>query len=381
MEAEKIEKSQAPVAPDVPEIYKLINEQASVEKIAQQIYADFYAANKDPEKLYLGIDELQRRGLEGKATLAFLAQSTDELGALIKSIQQEGAQGEDLEKRLGITRFGKIVDRSRDMPDAHEYALSKGYTRDSLEKCIKNVIDTAHTKSVPHLVGTVKDELFVVSSTFGVDGPIYLELLGPREILRLRAQDEVNFLLLGSLGEYSAREFANYTRKISPKIRPIVIDKSDESINAIRKGGVDVDLIQADALALPFANESMDHIYTNNLFRFLGEINSHKTDIEEIFAEALRVLKRGGSIINIESPYGDLAEAYDLEKTQQEIRSIALRSGFEVNALKSGGLAIALRPEIDNVEIDSNGFPHYEHTLLMESGNAAPNMGGRFVKP
>jgi hypothetical protein len=89
-------------------IYTLIQDKASTDKITQQLYKDFYDPEQDPEKLFLGIEELLERENEGLAALHYLAKGTDELSLLMKKIVDttEISQN-DLENILGMKRWGK----------------------------------------------------------------------------------------------------------------------------------------------------------------------------------------------------------------------------------------------------------------------------------
>src|SRR3989338_8435873 len=106
MEPSPLEKK--PAAPPPPLIYKLIEQRADSQAIMQQLYVDFYSPNPDPERVFLAIDELQRRGHGGKSVLDYLATTTDELNNQIKKIQESETHDIELQELLGIKRIRNI---------------------------------------------------------------------------------------------------------------------------------------------------------------------------------------------------------------------------------------------------------------------------------
>ncbi len=379
---------------EVPEIFRLIQGGASTPEVLQQLTIDFYR-DSDPEKLFLGIQELQSRDLESAAALTVLSKGTDRLGKLIKQVIESDAQGAELEKMLGIKRWGtKLNLEALYFPQwiemTHKYAVFKGYTTLDLEAYIDQYDSQLEPTNIsPQLTGRIKDHHINTESTFGMFEPTYLELVGPRELLRLRHEGKGEFLLLGSLGSYSAQNFRWYSEKIHPCIQSHVIDVDYDSLQRIREDFPDTNqvLVQADARHIPYVDESIDHVYTNHLFHYLylrdSKMKSHedmKRGIKSIFSGVARVLKRGGSFVVVEQRYGafkkdKIRDGY--RKMRREIMNIARQSGFKIANTFDEGIGCMLFVENGKATIDENGFPHYEDVLL-ESSNSSCSV--RFVK-
>lgn len=75
--------------------------------------------------------------------------------------------------------------------------------------------------------------------------------------------------------------------------------------NAERHGvGAHASFLQADVHKLPFEDESFDLVMTRNVTWVLD-------DVERVYVEALRVLRPGGSFVNIDASYGQAFAAAD----------------------------------------------------------------------
>lgn len=391
-ESVKFETKTKESNPDVPAIYKLIENRADSQAIVQQLYNDFYNPEKDPEKIYLAIDELQSRDLEGESALNYLATATDELGSLIKKVQQDKLKGSDLEALLDIKRFTNIIEsfssESELVKKAYEHAKKNKYTDLSFSECVEqrkqrdyfNYLRGSMDKS-SHLRGVVDQEVVIESATFGTDETGYMELLGPREILRLRSMSDPSFLLLGSYGVYSAKEFRNYANKINSTNKSYVIDINNKSINKLANDPSNKDtLVQADARKLPFKDATMDHIYTNRLFHFLGKdeiFPDKERDINYLLKESFRVLNDNGSLVLVESlPNNSIITD---EKFFKAVISMANKIGFRVEKMNESVNSFIVRAEAGSTIIDSNGFPHYGNSLLLKHSPFFP-VGIRLVK-
>jgi len=240
------------------------------------------------------------------------------------------------------------------------------------------------TSGLPsHLDGRTDKEIFAISATFGSDEPGYMELLGPREILRLRSLSKPSFLLLGSYGVYSSREFRAFTNKINPANKSFVIDIDDESIKRLANDRVnDGTLVQGDARRLPFEDDTLDQIYTNRIFDFLGSgefFSDINQDIKNLMSESFRALKPGGSLVLLENAGADRNTPRVNWEITQVIIQMARRAGFILAKNTQNHLSFILRPETSFATIDNNGFPQYGNSLLGEHEPFDP-FGLRLVK-
>lgn len=186
----------------LPEVYRLIENNASPELLAQQIIKDFHSPENDVEAVYLGLQELNSRGEGGHAALKALGKGSDLLSSIANTLEQNpNLTGRQLEQLLGINRFGVILDRQelgdqKFMLELYRYGIKKGYVDNNMpfEKFFSKVGAQqflAQFKShEPQITGSIETDLLPSASTFGDCEPNYLEVLGPKEILRIRAKIE-----------------------------------------------------------------------------------------------------------------------------------------------------------------------------------------------
>jgi len=386
-----------------PKIFRLIEAGASAQEIVQQIYADFYSPDMDVEKLFLGFQELLMRGSEGEAVLRFLSQDKCELGAVASKILNVHPLDDDgLEKELGIDRKSGFVDVNLNLNDPgaflplYQRAVNLGVFKGELNDFVRYMFESVSTRSSGHLDDSIEKEIVCKSATFGQAEAAYLELLGPRKILETRAAKNPQFLLLGSLRHYSAREFSHYSKKLNPSASPVVLDIDPASLQAcsLYKGENDLHVTYGDALDMPISDGSVDQIYTNHLFHHLMSVgmgNSTQTRIDNLgtlFKEASRVLKPNGSLLIEEQPFG-VYETFGREGINNFLRVLqtySVRAGLKIVKRLDAPHAIIFRTEILNVDkgipgvkIDDNGFPHYEH-MSIAAGQSSPYATLRFEK-
>jgi SAM-dependent methyltransferase len=362
-----------------PEIFNLIDKNAGSNVLIEQVYKDFYEGDEGKEKVALGLKAIIDRGLEGRAALQFLASGSDELARTVSAVlngEKEDTSWEDIERALGIKRYSTPLDSSRaytEFPYFKEkifpHLQEKGLVSraKSAEACFKDAVNVInyydYAPLPPHYSGALESEILAGSATFGLHEPSYLELLGPYEILRLRSKAYPRFLLLGSMGVYSARQFADYTKKINPQSEAHVIDIDDRSIDLMhtdpnkREAG----LVQGDATELPYGLCTLDQVCTNYLFHMLslyGGADPHKS-VGKIFSEVSRVLVPGGSFLVKERPYGRHGY-HGHEPFRREVRSVARRAGFIESSYLTGTVDYLLQPEAGTARISQNGFSYYD---------------------
>lgn len=368
----------------VPEIYRLIEGGADVQVICMQISNDFYSGSADRgEKLFLAIQELKSRALDGAAAMRFIARGSDELARLMSRIISTDNESE-LKKNLEIKGGEDVIELNAfEQMDPfrkfYDLALSRNILPTpvpSFEEFYEKYCCQCTVGLPPHLSRKIDKQVINLSSTFGVDEHNYLSQIGPKGILQARCKKNPQMLLLGSLGSYSAREFACFTRKLNPSSEPKVIEANQVTVNSHLnpyegENGLEVTL--GNALDMPFQDNSMDYLFTNFLIHYLippGKIcqEPNKTNIGSLLRESYRVLKPGGQIILVERPYGEA----DMDRVISEIRSSALRVGFKVGEPTIKGPAILFRKDVirptdinSGIYINDNGFTDVGNTTLV----------------
>ncbi len=374
----------------VPKIFQLLQRKASTEDVVQELYAEYYSPTRDPERLFLGFQGLQQRGLEGEAALRHLASGSDSFAALVNKVLMGGTTSQELEETLGVKRWDVVLNPLSKGSNfvLYEEALKRGYTKMTAKEFARQPIFNEPGEVPDQVSLSIDKDLTTRAATFGIEEPMYCELVGPQEFLRLRTSAEsANFLLLGTLGHYSADEFTNYTKKINSRIKPLVIDISDAMIKmASERKSSDAVLIKGDAKSLPFKDQSLDHIYTNFLFDRLYSIHPHfsgkfmysgANGAELVFQNTYRALRPGGSFVFCERSFG--VEKLSQSELKGKLVSLGLKQGFEITRVENGGLIFPFVKERGSTVIDSNGFPQYGHSLLARY--ETKTVAGRFTKP
>ena len=378
----------------LPQIYKLLTSGTDDTVLVPQIISDQNAQRNAGEKVLLGIRTLQTRGKAGVAALRTLTQEEGIAGVGAKLLlQNPKAISQSLEKVLNIRRWGTLVSTRHGSDDEYvhsiyDHAIARGYTKMSLTD-FAGV--RAHETSAPlshHFRSDFGTPLYlhVSGDTFGALEPTYLELLGPEEILRLRALTTGNMLLLGSMGQHSAAHFANYNRKINPHLKSHVIDIDPHSVQLMREDHLSVprEIVQGDARDLQYPDGFAEHIYTNGLFPFLRQEGdphaAYVGDIQKVMKSAHRALVPGGSLVIAEGPFGAHKARHKFNPANMEIKSLALAAGFRLaTQLSPDAYTYYFNAEVGASTINENGFPHYENTLIEVVRNTLASM--RFVKP
>jgi SAM-dependent methyltransferase len=374
----------------VPQIYKLIASGADPAAISVQMMRDQHAPRNPGERLFLGFDELRSRKKEGTNTLRALAQGEDVVALAARAfLKNPDMSMQKAEQLLGIERWGTVVANNK--PDGfaesvYKHARRRGFTDlETAEQFSYTTLLEGKFLKRHHLNNDLEQGINIGGDTFGSVEPEYLELLGPREILRLRGLKDGNMLLLGSMGKYSAGEFANYNRKINPHLKTHVLEIDPQSVERIRADtqAAPREVRLGDATKLDYPDASMQHVYTNMLFSHLRpgpepHVN-YIRDITQIMKGALRVLMPGGSLVLVEGAFGDHRKKPKREHIKADIKRLAIMTGFRVVAESGDVRTFTFAAEVGTSSIDENGFPHYEDRLIVKNRNNA--LGIRFIKP
>ncbi len=256
------------------------------------------------------------------------------------------------------SRWQRIMPESITLTELHAYATERGYIDDTFAQFRRKYID--QRQKYTHLKKNLQEVVMCGQRTFGSYEPTYLELLGPSEILRFRYLTAPRCLLLGSLGYYSASEFANFLKKLNPSARVYVIDEWDESVNIIAQETKrdELLLVRGDATQLPFADGSFTHVYTNFLFHALGGMNASRNYAHmlghKVFSEVARVLEQGGSFLFVESPVRTLRRNSALLRFGY--RQAAIKHGFHSTLPRLRPISYILTPEKMKAEVGSDGY-------------------------
>ena len=138
-------------------------------------------------------------------------------------------------------------------------------------------------------------------------------------------------------------------------------DYSDEMLNQARKNvasvGVEATFVQGDAQNLPFKDDSFDMIVTRNLTWNL----EHP---EKAYKEWLRVLKKGGCLLNYDGNY--YLHYYDAEYRQEyEIRQI--HHGDEHKYIENVDVNI-INDVARDLPLSREKRPQWDINLLLEMG-------------
>ncbi len=261
----------------------------------------------------------------------------------------------------------------------YKEAVKRGYAL-SYQIFIQTELVPTIRVGIPQVDETLDTRFVTQGVTFGTDEPSYAELIGQEEILRIRTMKETKFLLLGSLGVYSAREFRNFAKKISSKIESHVVDIDPVSVQKItQEWGSSDNVWEADARKLPFKNGSIDYVFTNRLFHDLVRRSGNKDDVSVVLKEVSRVLKRGGSFIIAEELYGDFLAQRNGEGMKKEFAFIAEQNGFRIEKILDDLLEFPFTKERSSMKFNKNGTPDYGTGFVIKN---VPGMtyGAKFTK-
>ncbi|MFA5994960.1 MAG: methyltransferase domain-containing protein [Patescibacteria group bacterium] len=371
----------------VPEIFK-VAQTGDVALVKEELLRN----RRDPELIYLGFRLLLQQGEAGKNAIAELRKAGGTIAEIASTITNGNESYEDVEQELMPDRFKAILDYKKlvlhddsVLVEILEEAKSAGVvSRDySLQELILKIQkDSLETiEKYPHLEETLENHLVAFNSTFGINEPTYLELLSPEEILKLRMQTNApSLLLLGSLGKYSAREFAKFGKKLDRRSHNHVVEIKDKQVKLIQpyQGENNLCLVQGNALALPYRADSMDQVYEDHLLDNLHAKSKRNTrlatpeQITAIFTEVSRVLRPGGSFCLIEHGYKEdpmtindrVKYISDMAEARELICLIAQKQGFLVKANHNKELFYIFLANRTSARISNNGIAQYDAPLF-----------------
>lgn len=375
---------------EIPEIYRLIHNDASSEELAAQMIKQGSGPSKNRKALYLGFQELLDRGQDGIRMFTIIAKEVPGLAAVVSSLRvSPNLTGSELEKVLEMeNRFGEVIDKQVLTADeleqkTYEYGIKRGYVDRNISfREFKSLVESEVARAKlrkfsgkgpayepNQLTGRMEHTPRLIDATFGRDEASYLEVMTPSEVLRMRAKERADILLLGSLGVYSARHFNSLAKKLGPNVNPKVVELHPRFVDLIKndKRAENVrDVAQGDVLSLPYPKSSIDQVYSNSLFHSLVSSDGLERDemLERLFEQVELVLKNDGKFIIVEQAYGDFIASKDIDGMREEIEEIANDFGLVTKNELPVTYAYQFFPDIGTPRIDEYGFAHYGDFLL-----------------
>lgn len=365
---------------------------AQPEKIVEDIIKSFYDPQADKEIITLKFLSLLKSGSAGLSALNYISSDSGALGDIGKKIANinfgsEITARQQIERLMEINRFPNLLSVNAHITEPglgtiYDYAIKHCYFKGSFEEFMIKIsfFDDLNSLIAAQLHDGIMEEMpTAMVNTFGIDSPSYLEMAGPQELLKLKAIEKPNFLLVGSLGKYSAQEFITLSRKINPSSSPQIIDIDPDMIDHFlaAKNNAEGKMIIGDALKMPFKSDCMEIIFTNQLLHNLctaanKEIYPSQQIIMQFLKEVKRILKPGGSIIMHEQSYRN---GKDKKQSAQDIirnlGSLGANAGLALLDSIPQGIRYAFNQQAGSATIDNAGFAHYGDSLLMTVGSMA----------
>ena len=257
----------------------------------------------------------------------------------------------------------------------------KGLSFETFYEIVQNAPRTDTSGVEANIAGLVDKEIISETATFGVNEPTYFELLGA-DINKLREVANPRFLLLGSLGHYSAEEFRIFADKINSGAIVSLVDNSRRYKEMMEKrfSGTDINFVSSDVREMPFEDGSQDLVASDYLLRsFRDERNSMAINEEnflKLFQEVFRILKPGGSYILMDMPENLTGLGKTKDEFQEKIAKIASLAGLKLVGF-SDGFSYPLRKDVSSTEIGEDGKPKYKNLVAHDFYGR----GFKFVKP
>jgi hypothetical protein len=203
------------------------------------------------------------------------------------------------------------------------------------------------------------ESFFETEKTFGnnlMDWPLYQTLYRQRvhssEFTPLDRQQR-NALLLGSLSLLSSHAFTHIATTVY-NATPFVVDLESSDMSRRKLGNA---FVQGDVLHLPFQDNTMDVIQTNQLLHMLRsekDNNSGEPDIEDatqLLQEAFRVLRPDGYLLMHEVIKFDPTDRdYQLPHNQAKLRKFGAGIHGVLRSIGFGDLSITRATRHEGVD-------------------------------
>lgn len=216
--------------------------------------------------------------------------------------------------------------------------ICKKYTGYSLTES-----QQAHSQTIARRVGEIIQRLKQFNEiaerkqtkcfSYGIFAPAYLEALQTIKDEN-PIQSEYSSLLAGALTLDTVAEYQAVSKKIFPTAKTFVIDVFGEQTLAAEHFAF------ANALSLPYLDNSFDSIQTNLLMHMMIDESNQlwsdeqtSSNQEKLFAEFFRVLKPSGTLLMVEGNFEEVFVGLPNYAVKHELRKELTAAGFPLTAI------------------------------------------------
>lgn len=387
-----LEREQPHLKP-LAKIAELRRQHGSTMDIVEQMFGDAYQSGLDnPELSYIGFRALMERGHEGQAALQWIARDTGSLGGIAKKIlETPQCSIEQLERLTGIQRYTEMVQCDFSKSD-EAMALFKrtykfGCKHDLVHTSFEEMMEQVQHDATQNKLGRLdyNQTTLSIGQHFRMCAPAFYDLLGVDGITDLRTLPRPKTLLLGASHPISVQGFDRFMKSIHPAIDHHVIDLDSSLSNRTKlyDSEIRTTVDAGDALAMPYADNSIDQVYTNALLHQLRDYRSTTvatTDlVKKLLAETKRVLKPGGRLMMLERSYGVYKGSSQINDNFtaacQELRSLALQGGFSIQMDQPAYSHFSFTQQERSARVSPNGLVYYPGALLTRMKGAFISLG------
>lgn len=357
----------------VSKIFELRQAGADTNAIVEQLFFDEYQSGvDDPELRYIGLRTLVERSSEGESALRYITKDTGRLGDIGRRMVSEPPRTmEELERLVGLQRYYAVVEAVGDVRIDAMKMMTRGYEFGQQADLIapgltfSQFIDQFLADNQNLHQGNI-DKVEFMSTTlhFRAMAPIYYDMLDFDEVHRLQLAKQPRLVLLGA-HKPSADGFDRFAESINPTADRRVIELNPE-FEPMGKLKVD----QGTALQMPYADASVDQVYTNALLHRLIDESGQLADsatVRRLFAEIYRVLKPRGQCLLVERPYGPYHQSY-LQENQAgafaELRRLAAEMGFDKKYDSRVMTRFMFRKQEGTSRVSRHGLAYHPNALL-----------------
>lgn len=359
----------------VSKVFELRQSGADTRAVVEQLFFDEYQSGLDnPELRYIGLRTLIERDQEGEAALRWIAKDTGRLGNLAQRLLDKPPRTmEELEQLSGLRRYHEIVEGVGDVPTDAMKLTTRGYEFGKWQGFIAPGVTFNHfaqqfaAEAERATQSGRPDEADFMSFMFHFRAmaPTYYAMLDFDEIHRLQTIPQPRLVLLGASHRPSADGFNTFAESVNPSADRRVLEL-DPQFPPMGKLQID----RGNALQMPYADASVDHVYTNALLhQLIDERRQTVTSqtVQRLLKEIFRVLKPHGQCLLLERPYGRFHHSYEREDQAgafAELRRFAQKTGFEKKYDDIATTRFMFRRQEGTAHVSRHGIVYYPDALL-----------------